>query len=89
MSAERLLDAGMVFGATDPVLRIRGIGGAEIVVAKILDTLAVGDAEYVARDFEVEVGGMDYGISMDGILGMDYLARLGLVIDLATLELRR
>ena len=30
---------------------------------------------------------MDYGIDMDGILGMDFLLRVGAVIDLTTLTI--
>ncbi len=31
---------------------------------------------------------MDYGVELDGILGMDFLASVGAVIDLARMEVR-
>jgi hypothetical protein len=31
---------------------------------------------------------MEYGVELDGILGMDYLASVGAVIDLGQMELR-
>ncbi len=37
---------------------------------------------------EIEVGGMDYGFEINGILGMDFLLKTGASIDLQALELR-
>jgi hypothetical protein len=42
--------------------------------------------ELEVRDFEVEVGAMDYGFAIDGIVGMDWLTQVGAVIDLSRLE---
>lgn len=36
---------------------------------------------------EVEIGAMDYGIEMDGIIGMSFFRRVGAIIDLAKMEL--
>jgi hypothetical protein len=33
-------------------------------------------------DFEIEVGGMDYGFGMNGILGMDFLMCTGAILNL-------
>jgi hypothetical protein len=38
-------------------------------------------------DFEIEVGGMNYGFDIDGILGMDFLTRAGAIINLRDLRL--
>lgn len=35
----------------------------------------------------VQVGALDYGIDMDGILGLDLLLHIGAVIDLPNLRL--
>ncbi len=35
----------------------------------------------------VEIGGMEYGFAINGILGMDYLTRVGAIINLSTLAL--
>ena len=40
------------------------------------------------NDFEVEVGAMDYGFAIDGIIGTDFLLQVGAVIDLPRLEIR-
>ena len=38
--------------------------------------------------FEVEIGAMDYGYNIDGIIGVDFLMQVGAMIDLANLEIR-
>ncbi len=37
-------------------------------------------------DFQVEIGAMDYGFEMDGIIGLDFLLRAKMKIDLDRLE---
>ncbi len=41
----------------------------------------------MVNDFEIEVGGMNYGFDIDGIPGMDYLTRAGAIINLHDLRL--
>ena len=64
---------------------LRGVGGREYVFVRRVDRLAVGPHGIV--DFEVEVGELDYGFSLGGILGMDFLRSAGAVIDLGSLTL--
>ena len=85
-SADRLLEIGVVPEPVDALHRLRGIGGTEYAFAKRLDFLAVDDVQ--VADFEIEVGAMDYGFPVEGILGLDYLLRIGALIDLRSLELR-
>jgi hypothetical protein len=40
-------------------------------------------------DFDIEVGAMDYGFAIDGIIGTDFLLQVGAVIDLSRLEIHR
>ena len=42
-----------------------------------------------ATAFMVDVGAMDYGFEIDGIVGMDFLLAVGAIVDLATLTIRR
>ena len=37
---------------------------------------------FLLRNNSIEVGGMDYGFEMHGILGMDFLTRAGAIINL-------
>lgn len=51
-----------------------------------MERLSVGELR--AEGFEIEVGAMDYGFEIDGILGMDFLVRAGAIVDLARLKIR-
>ena len=39
------------------------------------------------ENLDVEIGGMDYGIAIDAIIGMDVPTELGAIINLRTLIL--
>lgn len=84
-SADRVLAIGLHLEPNDFIHRIRGIGGAEFVFTKPLDRLTLGPLS--VTDFEIEVGAMDYGVDMDGIVGMDFMLQVGAKIDLAQLEI--
>jgi hypothetical protein len=84
-SADSVLAIGLQYEMSDSVHRIRGVGGAEFVFSKQVDRLAVDDLEI--RDFVVEIGAMDYGFEIDGIVGLDFLLQVGALIDLAHLEI--
>jgi predicted aspartyl protease len=83
-STDRLLTIGLQYAPEDMAHRIRGVGGAEFVFTKRIDRLTVGELQ--VDNFEIEVGAMDYGFEIEGILGMDFLIQVGAVIDLAKLE---
>jgi hypothetical protein len=85
-STDRLLDVGVELEPQDPIYRIRGVGGTEFVFGKQVDALAPGTL--VVRNFEVEVGALDYGFDLDGIVGTDFLIEVGALIDLFQLEVR-
>ncbi len=78
---------GLEYEPEDPLHRIHGVGGSEFVFMKRVDQLAVGELQ--VSDFAGEVGVMDYGFQLDGIIGTDFLLAVGAVIDLSTLEVRR
>lgn len=59
--------------------KIRGVGGVEVVYSKQFDFVSTGEASL--GGFEVEIGEMDYGMEIDGILGFDFIQSAGLVID--------
>ena len=85
LSVERLAEIGVKQQSDDLVFTVRGVGGTESVFSKSVDRLQVG--ELFVEDLEVEVGGLDYGIPMDGILGLDFLLQVGAMIDLSLLEI--
>jgi hypothetical protein len=81
-----MLSIGLEYAADDAVHRIHGVGGTEFVFSKTVERLAIGDIH--VNGFEIEVGGMNYGFEMDGIVGVDFLLRVGAIIDLAAMEIR-
>ncbi len=84
-SADSVLDMGLQCQFQDVVHRIRGVGGAEFVYSKCIDRLSLGKFEL--KDFDIEIGTMDYGFVIDGIVGINFLHQVGACIDLAQLEI--
>ncbi len=82
---DKVMAIDLQYEAEDTVHGIRGVGGAEFVFAKKVDCLSVGELQ--VNDFEIEIGAMDYGFKMDGIIGMDFLTQVGAIVDLAKLEI--
>ena len=86
VSADSVFEIGITPRPQDRLRTLRGIGGTETVFTRTIDRLGVGD---LAIDgMEIEVGGMDYGFEIRGILGMDFLLRTGAILDLDRRELR-
>ncbi len=69
----------------DTLHTIRGVGGIELVFKRRIDFINVSD--FSLQDFEIEVGGMDYGFKINGILGMDFLVASGSIINLKRMKL--
>ena len=85
LSVDAVASIGLFPLPEDSLHTIRGIGGSEVVFSRRVDYLAVGDR--ALNGFEVEIGGMDYGFEINGILGMDFLTRAGAVLDLSSLTI--
>jgi len=41
----------------------------------------------VVEEFEIEIGSMDYGLEIDGILGFNFMKQTGAVINLNSMEI--
>ena len=85
LSTDVLEPLGLVLRDDDLLHNVRGVGGVEVVFRRWLDHLQLG--ERGVGQFQVEVGAMNYGFDMNGILGMDFLRRIGAVLDLHHLTL--
>lgn len=81
-AADHLVEIDVLPEPDDPLRRIAGVGGAEYVFEKNIDQLSVG--ELSLRDFRIEVGALDYGFEINGIIGIDFL-----MASEATLDLKR
>jgi len=80
IAAEIALELGLGPEPLNVIKRIRGVGGSEYVYEKHIDKIQLGTKKLY--NFRVQIGDMDYGFDIDGILGMDYLVKSKVVIDL-------
>jgi predicted aspartyl protease len=85
INADLAAEAGIYLQPSDQLRRLRGVGGHEHVFVRRIDRLAIGAQGL--DDFEVEIGEMDYGFVIGGILGMDFLRAARVVIDLGKLSI--
>ena len=65
--------------------RVYEEGGVEAVFTRRIDYLQI-DQQRLPQ-FEIEIGGMDYGFEINGILGMDVLLAAEAIINLHDLRL--
>ena len=83
---DHMQSIGLHLERNDAVHRIRGVGGTEFVFTKQLDKLAIGNLQ--VDQFVVEIGAMDYGLPLEGILGMDFLLQTRAKINFNQLAIR-
>lgn len=72
-------EIGVIPEENDVVDTIRGVGGVEYVYVKTFDRILLENI--CKNDFQVEIGNMDYGMDMDGILGFDFICASNVIID--------
>ncbi|MGL5085808.1 MAG: retropepsin-like aspartic protease [Clostridium sp.] len=65
---------------TDTIETIQGVGGCEFVYKKNIEKIKLRDLE--VDNFEAEIGVMDYGFDINGIIGIDFLVKINAIIDL-------
>ena len=85
-STDAVSTIGLTYEPDDPLHRIHGVGGSEFVFMKGVNQASIGERH--VRDFPIEVGGLDYGFHLNGIIGTDFLLAVGAIIDLSSLEIR-
>ena len=78
-SADVVDAIGVKVEPEDVLNKIRGGGGVEVVYSKFFDFVRTGGTSL--EGFEVEIGEMNYGMEINGILGFDFIQTAGLVID--------
>ena len=76
---------GIVPEKNDTIYRVSGVGGSEFVYSKKIDSVRIGDMK--TETFELEIGAMNYGFDLDGIIGLDLLQQLKVVINIDELIL--
>lgn len=88
LAAHAVADVGIQPEMEDMLVTIRGVGGTETVYIRRVQAPRIG--QRVVENTEIEIGGMNYGFRINGVLGMDILIQTGAIIDLGllTVELR-
>lgn len=69
----------------DMIYRISGVGGSEFVFSKTVDSIKIGDMQ--TDSFSLEVGAMNYGFELNGIIGLDLLQQVKAIINIDKLTL--
>lgn len=77
---DKVEEIGITIEEDDVIETISGIGGSEFVYKKYVNSISMGDLKL--DNFKVEIGVMDYGFEINGIVGIDFLKSVGAVIDL-------
>lgn len=84
-NADVVDEIGVMVEPGDILNKIRGVGGVEVVYSKRFDFVRFGEVSL--KDFEVEIGEMNYGMKIDGILGFDFIRDASLIIDSKDLKI--
>ena len=69
----------------DTIHIIRGVSGVESVFTRFIDYIIVGECR--VANFQIEIGKMDYGFDINGILGMDFLISAKAIINLPEMKI--
>jgi predicted aspartyl protease len=85
LGAQAVAAIGIQPEMDDVLYTIRGVGGIETVYMRRVPSLRIGRCS--VEDFEVEIGGMNYGFAINGILGMDVLIKAGAIINVGQLTI--
>ena len=80
LSADILEPIGVAPEPSNRLKKVAGIGGTEIVYEKKMDLIIIEQCEI--PDFIIQIGAMNYGFHINGILGMDFLKRSKAMIDI-------
>ena len=77
---DKVEEIGITIEEDDIIETISGVGGSEFVYKKYVDSISMGDLNL--ENFKIEVGVMEYGFEINGIVGIDFLRSVGAIIDL-------
>ena len=80
----KIEEVDITIDMNDSIETIHGVGGSEFVYKKVIDQINLGNL--YNRDVKVEIGIMDYGFEIDGIIGIDFLKQIGAIIDLEKMK---
>ncbi|MBW6411024.1 aspartyl protease family protein [Clostridium weizhouense] len=82
---DKVEEIDITIDVNDSIETIHGIGASEFVYKKTIDEIRLNDL--CSRDVKVEIGIMDYGFNIDGIIGIDFLRQIDAIIDLEKMKM--
>lgn len=85
LKMDKVDELGITIEKDDAIETISGVGGVEFVYKKNIDSINLGSLKF--SNFTIEVGVMDYGFEINGILGIDFLKSVGAIIDLGEMTI--
>ncbi len=80
LSADVLEPIGVLPEPNSKLKKVKGIGGTEIVYERKMDLIVIEQCE--RPHFPIQIGAMNYGFNINGILGMDFLKRSRATLDI-------
>lgn len=80
-----LLEMGYTFDSNSRIRNLIGIGGEEAAVEITIDEVWVDDLR--VGPMIIEIGALDYGFEIDGLLGLDFLLKTRTLINFDQLTL--
>ncbi len=80
-----LEDIGVMLERSDQLRFLTGIGGQEPVIEKRIDRIEVGNLSL--SPYTIELGAVQYGYNIRGVLGMAFLLHVGATINFRDLTL--
>lgn len=83
--ADTAIELGLGPSPEDKIYTVHGVGGSEYVFEKYIDKVELG--EICVENLRIQVGAMDYGFEINGIIGMDFLMQKRVIIDTGLLTL--
>lgn len=85
VSTDDLEELSIQFEPEDQIVTCYGIGGRQYAVTKLVDGVTFGPFMLGKRN--IDLGPVDLGGKISGLLGLDLLMEVGAVIDLKNLLL--
>lgn len=86
ISAEIAVQLDLGPEPNDIIREIRGVGGSEYVYEKCIEEIQCGSK--CMENFKIQVGDMDYGFEMNGIIGYNFLKASKIQIDLDNMVIK-
>lgn len=87
LKMDKVEEIGITIEDDDTIEVISGVGGSEFVYKKYVDSISMGHLRL--DNFKAEIGVMDYGFDINGIIGMNFLKAVGASIDLDKMIVRK